>query len=234
MTRQRPVVAIDGPAGAGKSTVAQRLADRLGYVRVDTGALYRSVAWQVLELRIDPSDSSAVTQVAEELAEPGALAFVPGPSECDVVLFGQSIGAAIRNQDVGVAASVVSQIPGVRDALFEMQRSLGAEGGVVLEGRDIGTVVFPDAEVKFFLTASVRVRATRRQRELLGRGSEVPLAEVESEVSERDRRDSTRALAPLRKADDAIVVDSSELTIDEVIEQMAVFVREVEQRLMKA
>lgn len=212
--------------------MAERLAKRLGYVRVDTGALYRSVAWQVLERDIDPSDVEAVTEVARELAQPGALQFVPGAGESDVILFGHSIGLRIRSQEVGMAASVVSQIQGVRDALFDMQRSLGAGGGVVLEGRDIGTVVFPDAEVKFFLTASVRVRAVRRQKELLRRGSEIPLAEVESEVSERDRRDSTRSLAPLKQADDAIVVDSSDLTIDEVIEQMAALVRGVEERLL--
>lgn len=231
--RQKPVVAIDGPAGAGKSTVARLLAEKLGYVRVDTGALYRSVAWLVLERKIDPSESQQVTRLAQELAEPGALILVPDGNESEVVLFGQSVGARIRSQEVGGVASIVSQIQGVRDALFATQRMLGKEGGVVLEGRDIGTVVFPDAEVKFFLTASVRVRAVRRQHELRARGSEIPLAEVESEVSERDRRDSTRVHAPLKKADDAIVVDSSELSIDEVIDRMVSVVKEAEERLTR-
>ncbi len=234
MTRKRPVVAIDGPAGAGKSTAARLLATRLGYVRVDTGALYRTVAWLALERGIDLSDIQAVEAVAKELAAPGALRLVPGATESEVVVFGEGLGSKIRTLQVGSAASLVSQIQGVRDALFAMQRALGAEGGVVLEGRDIGTVIYPDAEVKFFLTASARVRAERRQKELHGRGSDVPLAEVESEVTERDRRDSTRALAPLRKADDATEVDSSELTLEQVIEKMVEVVREAELKLTKS
>lgn len=234
MTRKRPVVAIDGPAGAGKSTAARLLATRLGYVRVDTGALYRTVAWLALERGIDLSDTQAVEAVAKELVAPGALRLVPGPTESEVVVFGEGLGSKIRTLQVGSAASLVSQIQGVRDALFAMQRALGAEGGVVLEGRDIGTVIYPDAEVKFFLTASVRVRAERRQKELHERGSDVPLAEVESEVTERDRRDSSRALAPLRKADDAIEVDSSELTLEQVIEKMVEVVREAELKLTES
>lgn len=224
-------MAIDGPAGAGKSTAARLLASRLDYVRVDTGALYRTVAWLALERGVDLRDTQAVVAVAEELAAPGAIRLVPGPTESEVIAFGEGLGSKIRSQEVGSAASLVSQIQGVRDALFSMQRALGAEGGVVLEGRDIGTVIYPDAEVKFFLTASVRVRAERRQKELRERGSEVPLTEVESEVTERDRRDSTRALAPLRKADDAIEVDSSELTLEQVIENMVEAVRCAELKL---
>jgi cytidylate kinase len=223
--RSRPVVAIDGPAGAGKSTVTRRVADRLGYTRVDTGALYRAVAWLVLERGVDLGHVAAIGALARELAQPGALGLGSSGENTRVTVLGHDVSSAIRTQGVALAASQTSQLPEVRDALLEMQRQLGRDGGVVLEGRDIGSVVFPDAEAKFFLTASSRVRAERRRAELLAAGSAPTLEQVQADVEERDRRDSMRAIAPLVRAPDAMEVDSSTLPIDEVVD---VIVREVE------
>jgi CMP/dCMP kinase len=229
--RRRPVVAIDGPAGAGKSTVTRELAELLGYTRVDTGALYRSVAWLALQRGTPLTAEAQVAQVARELAAPQALGMHSRPEGTQVLVLGKDVSAAIRAQDVGEGASIVSRYPGVREALLDMQRQLGHEGGVVLEGRDIGTVVFPDAEVKFFLTASVEVRAARRQAELRARGEDVPLETIAEEVRERDRRDSTREIAPLIQAADAIVMDSSELTVGLVVRRMAHIVKQKESEL---
>jgi CMP/dCMP kinase len=231
--RLKPVVAIDGPAGAGKSTVTRLLAARLGYTRVDTGALYRSVAWVCKDRRVDFGDEERVSKIASELGEPGVLRLSEVDGDTCIVIRDQVLGAELRSQEVGILASHVSQMPGVRLGLLEMQRSLGRDGGVVLEGRDIGTVVFPDAEVKFFLTASVEVRAERRRDELLQRGTASGLSDVIEEVRERDRRDSERPIAPLKQAADAVVVDSSKMSIDEVIDRMAEVVRSVEVKLAR-
>lgn len=225
--RSRPVVAIDGPAGAGKSTVTRQVADQLGYTRVDTGALYRAVAWLALDRGVGLGDSDAIAAVARELAQPGAIAMGPGLDGTRIVVFGRDVSAAIRDQAVGLAASQTSQLPEVREALLAMQRALGRDGGVVLEGRDIGSVVFPDAEAKFFLTASSQVRAERRRAELDKSGTAPSLEQVKSEVEERDRRDSMRAVAPLICALDAVLVDSSELGIDEVVARIVAHVQGV-------
>jgi len=212
------VVAIDGPAGAGKSTVTRRVAEALGYSVVDTGALYRTVAYQAERRGVSWDDSAAVTQVARELAVEDAIRF--GPTQggmTKVFVRGEDVSSAIRSSEVSQGASKVSAIPGVRDALLTMQRTLGARGGVVLEGRDIGTVVFPDAAAKFFLTASVEVRAERRYQEHVARGDAIDRALVRQEVAERDARDTQRPVAPLRQASDAILVDSSGMSIDEVV-----------------
>jgi len=227
-SRLKPVVAIDGPAGAGKSTVTRLLAQRLGYTRVDTGALYRSVAWLSWQRGIAPTDAEAVGAVASELSRPGALELREADDQTWVLLEGRELGPELRTQEIGSLASLVSQLQSVREGLLEMQRMLGRNGGVVLEGRDIGTVVFPDAEVKFFLTASVEVRAERRLDEILSRGKSAELGEVIHEVKERDRRDSERPVAPLRRAEDAVVIDSSRLSIEQVIEKMAAIVKSVE------
>lgn len=227
MTRPRPAVAIDGPAGAGKTTVTRRVAERLGYVLVGTGALYRCVALAAERRGIDWDDKAAVGALAHDLAARDAIQFASGRSgqQC-VLLEGDDVSRAIRAEGIGQGASKVSAIPEVRRALLDMQRAAGAEGGVVLEGRDIGTVVLPDAEAKFFLTASVGVRAQRRFDELKAAGTEAVLDDVLSEVIERDRRDSTRPVAPLKQADDAELIDSSSMSIDEVVD---VIVRHVEQ-----
>jgi CMP/dCMP kinase len=233
--RRKPVVAIDGPAGAGKSTVTRKVAERLGYVIVDTGALYRVVALAAERAQVPFEDEIRVGALAEALVAENAVQLRRTESGAvQVLLRGQDVSTAIRAQSIGQGASKVSAHPGVREALLELQRVQGREGGVVLEGRDIGTVVFPDAEAKFYLTASVEVRAQRRRDELAARGTPPSLAEVLSEVTERDRRDSTRPVAPLCQAADAQLVDSSSLSIEQVVEQIVAQVRTVERRLTGA
>ncbi len=230
--RNRPVVAIDGPAGAGKSTVTRKVAERLGYIIVDTGALYRVVALAAERAGVGFEDAAGAAALAEALVAENAVQLRRSDSGAmQVLLRGQDVSLAIRAQNIGQGASMVSAHPGVRQALLELQRGQGREGGVVLEGRDIGTVVFPDAEAKFYLTASVDVRAQRRRDELAARGTPPSLADVLSEVSERDRRDSTRPVAPLRQAHDATLVDSSVLTIEQVVELIVAMVKTVERKL---
>ncbi len=225
--RLRPIVAIDGPAGAGKSTVAKRLADALGFVLVDTGAMYRTVALAAKNAGLAWTDGERVGELARSLVTRSALAFERDPERgVRVWLSGSDVTDAIRASDIGMGASTVSAHKSVRDALLEMQRQAGREGGVVLEGRDIGTVVFPDAEVKFFLTARPDVRAKRRFDELVARGMQATLAETLEEVRRRDAQDTTRAVAPLRQAADATRIDSSEISVDEAVSRMAECVRE--------
>ncbi|MGE0324792.1 MAG: (d)CMP kinase [Polyangiaceae bacterium] len=230
--KRRPIVAIDGPAGAGKTTVSQRVAQELGYVRLDTGALYRCVALASARRGIDWSDDSGVTKVAEDLAKRRAIRFQAlGDGNQKVLVDAEDVSVQIRDQAMGQGASRVSAIPGVRSALLDMQRVQGSEGGVVLEGRDIGTVVFPDAEAKFFLTASPVVRAERRYQELVDRGQSPELEDIIREVKERDTRDSQRPVAPLKQADDAELVDSSNLDIEEVVTHIVERVRAIEAEL---
>ena len=226
MTRPRPIVAIDGPAGAGKSTVARRLAEVLGFVLVDTGAMYRAVALAAARGGVPWSDAEGVGELARSLVARTALAFDRDPERgIRVRVDGRDVTEAIRAPDIGMGASTVSAHKAVRDALLEMQRQAGRAGGVVLEGRDIGTVVFPDAEVKFFLTARPEVRARRRFDELVAKGSRVSFEETLEDVRRRDDQDTTRAVAPLRQAPDATLVDSSEMGIDEAVARMAERVR---------
>ena len=213
------VVAIDGPVASGKSTVARRVAQRLGYLYLDTGAMYRAVGLLATEAGADLSDESSVVPVARE----ARLRF-----DGDGRLWAgdRDVSGSIRTLEMGAAASVVSVLPGVRELLVERQRELGAGADIVMEGRDIGTNVFPDAEVKVFLTARPEVRAARRAAELQGRGEDVDEAEVLAALLERDRRDSRREVAPLRKADDAVEVDTSGLTLAEVTDAVVAVVGE--------
>ena len=220
--KRGPVVAIDGPAGAGKSTAARELAERLGYVLVDTGALYRGAALCALERNVDWDDPEALGQLVAALS----LSFER--SEHDglrLMIDGADRTADIRTPEISTGASRVSRHASVRRALLGLQRKLGASGGVVLEGRDIGTVVFPDAEVKIFLTASDEARARRRYDELLRTGHQTDFERVLDDIRERDRLDSERDIAPLRAANDALVVDTSEMELPAVIAELERVVR---------
>ncbi|MDQ3032629.1 MAG: (d)CMP kinase [Myxococcota bacterium] len=218
-----PVVAIDGPAGAGKSTVSRGVAAQLGFALVDTGALYRAIALRAREEGISWQDGPALGALGAELE----LSFVDSPGGSRLLVDGRDRSGDIRTGEISQGASIVSQHAEVRAALLGLQRRLGAEGGVVLEGRDIGTVVFPDAEVKVFLTASDEERARRRQAELSGRGARAELDAVLAEIRERDHRDSSRPVAPLRVAPDAVRVDSTGLTLEQVVERIVEIVRGV-------
>ena len=213
------VVAIDGPAGAGKSTIARRVAQALGFVYIDTGAMYRAVALKALRSGIDLAEPAGLTA----LAASARIAFEPGGSR--VLLDGEDVTAAIRTPEMSPAASQVSVFPGVRRAMVELQRAMGASS-CVMEGRDIGSVVFPDAAVKIYLIADPAIRAARRVREMAEKGIALNAREVEREIRDRDERDSTREDSPLRRADGAITVDTSNLTIDEVEQAILKIVRE--------
>lgn len=210
-------IAIDGPAGTGKSTLARTLARRLGGAYLDTGAMYRVATLQVLRAGIDPEDSAAVIAATADL--PLEIGTDAG-AEC-VLLRGEDVSEEIRTARVTAAVSAVSAVPEVRENLVRLQRRLASDGGtVVLEGRDIGTVVLPDAEVKIYLTASPEVRARRRTDQDLAAGRAADYDEVLAAVIERDRKDSTRAASPLRPAADAVVIDTSDLTLDEVLDRL--------------
>jgi cytidylate kinase len=215
------VVAIDGPAGAGKSTVSFALAARLGYVRIDTGALYRAVALAGDARGVSWDDGPGLAAIARALP----LEFRRVGDETHLFVDGVDREADLRTPHVSQGASKVAVLADLRDALLGVQQEMGRAGGVVMEGRDIGTVVFPDADVKFYLTASDEERARRRLRELLQKGTKTTLPEVLSEIRERDRRDSTREAAPLKRADDAVYVDSTDMDFDGVVSRMESEVR---------
>lgn len=214
---RRIVVTIDGPAGAGKSTVAKQLARRLGYRLLDTGAIYRAVALMAHRAGTAWSDAEACAQIARDLDI--RYDFVGDKNH--VFLGDEDVSAAIRTPDVSQGASQVSAHPPVRTALLELQRRLAAGGGLVVEGRDTGTVVFPSAEAKFFLTATPEERARRRVAELRATGADVDYDKTLAEIAERDQRDASRDVAPMKPADDAVLVDSSTQTIEQVVESLA-------------
>jgi cytidylate kinase len=206
------IIAIDGPSGAGKSTLAKKLAANLGFIYLDTGAMYRALALKILRQGVDLADD----QKLAELVNSTSVDLQCDRAELKVLLDGKNVASEIRTPAVSQMASKASALKPVRDRMLELQRRLGERGSVVAEGRDIGTVVFPDAQVKIFLSASAAERARRRCAELRAAGQPVDLDVTLREIEERDQRDSERALAPLRKADDALVIDSSNSTADEV------------------
>jgi CMP/dCMP kinase len=219
--RKRLTIAIDGPSGAGKSTVARLLAKRLGYVYIDTGAMYRSVAFRVKEKSISLKDESALNQLASSLH----IAFVTEGEQTHVFCDGEDITSAIRTPEISRLASSISKQKGVRKALVQMQREMGKEGGVILEGRDIGTVVFPGADAKFYLDAESDERVRRRYDEMVEKGVKVDFKETEEELVQRDHNDMHRIHSPLKKADDALFIDSTHRSVEEVVEEMVRMVK---------
>ena len=206
-------VAIDGPAGAGKSTIAKLVAKEKGYIYVDTGAMYRGLAIHFLDKGIQPQETEKVIEACKDAEV--TIAYEDAVQH--VYLNGKDISSRLRNEEVGNMASVTSAIPEVRKKLLELQQNLAKTQNVIMDGRDIGTCVLPHADVKVYLTASVETRAKRRYQELQEKGEDCNLEEIAHDIEERDRRDMTREIAPLKQADDAVLVDSSDMTIDEVV-----------------
>ena len=212
MSSQPPVIAIDGPTASGKGTIAQRIAARLGFHYLDSGALYRLLAWQSLRRRVAVSDEAGLTNLASSLQ--------PRFEVGRIMLDGEDITEAIRAEEISQAASRVAVHPAVRRALLDLQRRCRAAPGLVADGRDMGTVVFPDATLKVYLTASVAARAERRHKQLIEKGFSTNIADLSQDLEARDRRDTERSAAPLKPAEDAYQLDSSGLTIDEVVAQI--------------
>lgn len=209
-------IAIDGPAGAGKSTIAKRLAKKLGFIYVDTGAMYRAMAYYFLQHNIDAKDENAIAAACPDVDV--TITYENG--EQQVLLNGENVNGVIRNEEVGNMASSTSVYPVVRKKLVELQRQLAKSADVIMDGRDIGTCVLPDAQVKIYLTASSATRAKRRFDELTEKGASCDLAEIEKDIIDRDYRDMHRETSPLRQAEDAVLVDSSEMNIDEVVDSI--------------
>ncbi|MDR3791416.1 (d)CMP kinase [Dorea amylophila] len=206
-------VAIDGPAGAGKSTIAKLVAKEKGYIYVDTGAMYRGLAIHFLDKGIQPQETEKVIEACKDAEV--TIAYEDAVQH--VYLNGKDISSRLRNEEVGNMASVTSAIPEVRKKLLELQQNLAKTQNVIMDGRDIGTCVLPHADVKVYLTASVETRAKRRYQELREKGEDCNLEEIAHDIEERDRRDMTREIAPLKQAEDAVLVDSSDMTIAEVV-----------------
>ncbi|MCR5733165.1 MAG: (d)CMP kinase [Lachnospiraceae bacterium] len=213
-------VAIDGPAGAGKSTIAKLIAKKMNYIYVDTGAMYRAMALYLLRTGIDEDDTEAIEKACENADI--SIDYIDG--EQVVLLNGENVNPYIRTEEVGKMASKSSVNPKVREKLVSLQQELAKKKSVVMDGRDIGTKVLPDAEVKIFLTASASVRAKRRYDELVAKGEECDLALIEKDIIERDQRDTNRAISPLKQAEDAILVDTSDLSIEEVTEKITAII----------
>ena len=226
ITSQTPsIIAIDGPAASGKSTIGLRLAEALGYIFFDTGVMYRAITWLAMERGIDVHDETAVTALAEETQIDVAPASKPDGRACDVLVNGRDITSQTRTRKVDANVSIVAAYRGVRKALSQQQRRVGQRGKIVMVGRDIGTVVLPEADLKIYLDATAEERARRRYDEIIAQGGKTDYEGILKRVVERDRIDSTRAVAPLRAAEDAIVLDSDKLTADEVFEQILALVK---------
>ena len=211
MFMKKIVVAIDGPAGAGKSTIAKLVAEKLGYAYIDTGAMYRSVALKFLQTGKD-FDKDFISELARTMV----IEFKPEASVNRVFVDGQEVTDAIRSAEVTANVSRVAAIGAVREAMVAQQRRMGESGGVLMDGRDIGTVVFPNAQLKIFLTATVEERAMRRYKELIAKGQQVDLAQLKEDIASRDKQDSERAISPLRQAEDALLLDTSDMNIEQV------------------
>jgi cytidylate kinase len=225
-TEKRLIIAIDGPSGAGKSTITRLLAQRLGYLNIDTGAMYRALALFVQRAAVPLTDDEALLRVCGGIT----IAFERNNGGYRIFANGEDVSEAIRTPEISLLTSKLSARKVVRDILTRLQREMGKSGGVVLEGRDIGTVVFPDADVKFFLTASPEERGRRRYLELQAKGENVSLEQTIAEVVTRDEQDASREIAPLRRAADAIDIDSTGRSIDDVLARMEKIIDEKMQR----
>jgi len=214
------IIAIDGPAASGKSTIGKRLADALGYLFFDTGLMYRAITWLALQRAIDLQDEAGITALAESVPIDVRPPSQADGRACDVIVEGVDITWETRRPEVDATVSVISAYPGVRQALLAQQRRIGQRGQVVMVGRDIGTVVLPEADLKIYLDATAEERARRRYDEIIARGESADYNEILTKVIERDRIDSTRDVAPLKAAEDAIVVDSDKLNAEEVFQQI--------------
>ena len=214
MEKQIFRIAIDGPAGAGKSTIARMAAERLGFIYVDTGAMYRAMALYLLREHVNP----AQTEEIDKRCQDADITIAYENGEQVVYLNGENVNGYIRTEEVGNMASVSSPNPNVRKKLVELQQKLAADADVVMDGRDIGTCVLPGAQVKVYLTADSSVRAMRRYKELVAKGVSCDLATIEQDIIERDRQDMTREISPLKQAEDAVLLDSSHMTVDEVVD----------------
>lgn len=215
-------IAIDGPAGAGKSSIAKAVAKNLGFIYVDTGALYRSIAYACKEKGIAPDNEADVLPLLPTLTV--QLAFADGVQK--VLLNGEDVSEAIRTPEISAGASKVSAIPAVRTFLFDLQQTMAKENNVLMDGRDIGTVVLPNADLKIFLTATPEVRAKRRYDELIEKGQSVNFEEILADVKERDYRDTHRDVAPLKAAEDAVMLDTSDMTFEEVVQAVMTLAKE--------
>jgi len=215
-SRDIPVITIDGPGGSGKGTIALRLAEKLGWHLLDSGALYRLVAVAAIDRGVDAEDEAALAQLAQDLD----VSFSGSDEGMVILLDGQRIDDRLRSERTSVFASRIAAVPGVRAALVQRQRAFRKPPGLVADGRDMGTVIFPDAGLKIFLTASADARAERRYKQLKEKGESVNLTRLFQDIKERDERDSTRAISPLRPAQDAHVIDSTELSIKEVVQKI--------------
>ncbi len=215
------IIAIDGPSGAGKSTLSKALAHQFGYLNIDTGAMYRSISLLAQQRRIDPHDSDALKILCADLS----IEFVLRGASEDVLVNGVDVSDAIRTPEISLLVPQIAACPVVREAMLQLQRKMGDAGGVVLEGRDIGTVVFPQADIKFFLSATAAERGRRRYAELQEKGIDVDLQQTIAEVKARDAADTARTLAPLMQADDAIIIDSTQLSIENVLQKMVTIVK---------
>ena len=209
-------IAIDGPAGAGKSTIAKLVSKKLSFIYVDTGAMYRAMALYLIRHGIDKTNVDEI----EKICQGAEISIEYKDGEQIVILNGENVNAFLRTEEVSNMASVSSAVPAVRKKLLSLQRKLASTMSVVMDGRDIGTTILPDADVKIFLTASSATRAKRRYLELIDKGEKCNIEDIQKDIEARDHRDMTREISPLRQADDAVLVDSSELTIDEVVEKI--------------
>ncbi len=217
------LITIDGPAGAGKTTVSRMLADRLSYRYIDTGALYRGIAYMAKSAEIEPDDDAALANLCSGLD----IKFIRNEKETRLLAGETDITDNIRTPEISMMSSAVSARPVVRQYLLKIQRDMGKEKGVVFEGRDMGTVVFPDADIKFFLDASPEIRSFRRYKELAARNSSQTLEEVETDIRHRDKNDSTRAAAPLKPAEDAVIIDATMRSAEDVVGQIEAHIKNI-------